>query len=70
MCRPQPRSVDKADLGACVLMHMYGFGDRTGNTWRYIKLYNEDPLKAITAATEDVADILNAILENGKEEQA
>jgi len=59
----------RAELGACVLMQMYGLGDRLGNCWRYIEGYNEDPLRAITAATEDVAAILDVILENGKEEK-
>ena len=53
----------RAELGACVLMQMYGLGDRTGNSYEYIQRYNpKDPLKAITAATEDVAAILDVIL--------
>lgn len=47
-----------AELTACMLMHLYGLGDRTGNAWQYIKGYNSDPLKAIVSALSTVEKVL------------
>lgn len=47
-----------ADFTACVLMQLYGLGDRSGNTWKYISHYNKDPLKAITKALSVVEKVL------------
>lgn len=52
-----------ADLTACVLMEMFGLRDDTGNTWKYISHYNEDPLKAIMKAVRDVEGVLAVIFE-------
>lgn len=52
-----------AELGATVLMHLYGMGERTGNCWEYVQRYATDPMKAITAAVEDVSKILDVIME-------
>ena len=51
-----------ADFTACVLMHLYGLGDRTGNTWSYIQSYHKNPLTAITRALSKVEQILALIL--------
>lgn len=51
-----------AEFTACVLMWLYGFGDRTGNAWQYISGYNEDPLKAVMGAMADVGKVV-ALLE-------
>ena len=50
-----------ADLTACTLMHMYGLGDRTGNTWEYIKMFDANPMRAITRALETVGKVLEYI---------
>ncbi len=50
-----------ADLTACVLMHMYGLGDRTGNTWEYVKMFDNNPMRAITRALETVGKVLEYI---------
>jgi hypothetical protein len=47
-----------AEFTACVLMESYGLGDRTGNTWQYIRHYHKDPLQAISAALGTVERIL------------
>ena len=46
-----------AELTATVLMEMYGH-PRTGNCYRYISMYSDDPLKAIGQAISDVEKIL------------
>ncbi len=53
-----------ADFTACVLMNMYGLGDRTGNTWHYIQHYHKDPLTAITKALSKVEQVLTLLLED------
>ncbi len=50
-----------ADLTACVLMHMYDMGNRTGNTWQYISQFDTNPMRAITRALETVGKVLEYI---------
>ena len=50
-----------AEFTACVLMALYGLGDRTGNCWNYIRSYAEDPLKAIGEALKDVGAVLELL---------
>ena len=52
-----------AELTATVLMQMYGH-DRTGNCWKYISRYCDDPLKAIGQATSDVEKVLAVLHPN------
>lgn len=52
-----------AEFTATVLMWLYGFGDRTGNCWSYIKFYSDDPLHAIVKALGDVEKILDFVIE-------
>lgn len=59
-----------AEFTASVLMNLYGLGDRTGNSWNYIKHYNDDPLRAVMKALGTVEKVLSAIeqeKENGNE---
>ncbi|MCP4540467.1 MAG: M48 family peptidase [Chloroflexi bacterium] len=63
-----PRRETIADFTACVLMHLYGLGDRTGNTWRYIAGYHKDPLIAIMKALAMVEQVLALILDEPTEE--
>mgnify|MGYP001076257670 CR=1 FL=1 len=57
----QPGQITKqevvAELTATVLVQMYGH-DRTGNCWKYISSYSDDPLKAIGQAISDVEKVL------------
>ena len=57
-----------ADFTACVLMQLYGLGDRTGNTWQYIAHYHKDPLTAITKALSKVEQVLALLLDVPTEE--
>ena len=57
-----PHQETTAELAAAVLMSMYGY-DRTGNAWQYIKGYNEDPLRAIVKATDEVGKVLTLLLD-------
>lgn len=50
-----------ADFTACVLMELYGYGDRTGNTWEYISGYATDPLRAIVKALSTVEQVLEVL---------
>lgn len=50
-----------AELVSCVLMELYGYGDRTGNAWDYISGYSEQPLQAIMRAMGDVEQVLKKI---------
>lgn len=59
-----------AELTACVLMHMYGLGDRTGNAWRYIEHYAKDPIVAITKALDKVGKVLDVIFGEEKKDEA
>jgi hypothetical protein len=49
-----------AELTATVLMEMYGH-QRTGNCYKYISMYSDDPLKAIGQAIADVEKVLGAL---------
>lgn len=54
-----------AEFTACVLMDVYGLGDRTGNAWKYIKMYTPDPVKAVKEALgtiEKVFGVLNEVM--------
>jgi hypothetical protein len=50
-----------ADFTACVLMELYGFSDRSGNTWQYISHYAKDPLQAIVKALAKVEQVLEIL---------
>lgn len=50
-----------AEFTATVLMHLYGFGDRTGNCWEYIQQYSTDPIRAIAKALDTVQRVLEVI---------
>ncbi len=52
-----------AEFTTAVLMDLYGMGDTTGNAWRYISQYADDPLLAITRALGTVEKVL-AVLTN------
>jgi hypothetical protein len=60
-----PHQETTAELTAAVLMHLYGLGDRTGNCWGYVQQYNEDPLRAIMKATDEVGKVLALLLDEG-----
>jgi len=47
-----------AEFTACVLMELYGYGDRSGNAWSYIKMFHSDPIQAINEAMGTVQRIL------------
>lgn len=47
-----------AEFTATVLMELYGIRDHTGNAWQYIKIYEKDPLRAITKALATVEQVL------------
>jgi hypothetical protein len=47
-----------AEFTAAVLMTLYGLGDRTGNAWRYIQSYSDNPLTAIQRALSTVEKVL------------
>lgn len=47
-----------AEFTASVLTNIYGYEDRSGNTWKYISLYAKDPLIAITKALTTVEQVL------------
>lgn len=51
-----------AELTAAVLMDLYGLGDNTGNAWRYIEQYADDPLTAITKALSTVEKVLALLI--------
>ena len=54
-----------AEFTACVLMELYGYEDRSGNAWRYIAGYSDDPMKAVMKALDTVGKVLAVIEENG-----
>ena len=59
-----PRQETIAEFTAVVLMEMYGFGDRSGNAWRYIKrYYPTDTLKGIKDCVNIVGEVLAYIEE-------
>ena len=55
-----PHQETIAELTACTLAAIYHL-DYTANAWKYISAYNSDPLRAIAAAAEDVARIVQFI---------
>ena len=50
-----------AEFTACVLMQLYGLGDRTGNAGRYISGCAKDPLVAIVKALNTVQKVLEVL---------
>jgi len=57
-----------AEFTATVLMWLYGYGDRTGNCWRYVSFYSpDDPLRAIVRAMGDVEKVIDFITEQAAE---
>lgn len=51
-----------AEFTTAVLMDFYGLGDNTGNAWRYISHYAEDPIVAITKALGTVEKVLSVLI--------
>ena len=51
-----------AEFTAAVLMDFYNFGDHTGNAWKYISQYANNPLIAITKALGTVEKVLFTLL--------
>ncbi len=51
-----------AEFTSAVLMDFYGLKDNTGNAWRYISHYSNDPLIAITKAMGTVEKVLAVLL--------
>ena len=62
----QTKQETVAEFTSAVLMQLYGLGDTTGNAWRYISTYAQDPLLAITKALGTVEQVL-AVLMEGEE---
>lgn len=52
-----------AEFTTAVLMDFYGLGDHTGNAWKYISHYSEDPIIAITKALGTVEKVLGMLLD-------
>jgi len=50
-----------AEFTACVIANLYGY-DYTGTTWEYLKMFSDDPLKAIMKAGRHIDQVLNLIL--------
>ena len=57
-----PHQETVAELSAAVLSELYGV-KHTGNAWRYIESYNDDPLKAIYEALGTVEQVITLIEE-------
>jgi hypothetical protein len=51
-----------AEFTACVIAALYG-QDYTGTSWEYLKIFSDDPLKAIMKAGQHIDQVLNLILE-------
>jgi hypothetical protein len=51
-----------AEFSATVLASLFGYGDRTGNCWRYIQQYAKDPVKAVLTALGKVEEVLAFLL--------
>ena len=51
-----------AEFTAAVLMDFYGLRNHTGNAWRYIRQYANDPLTAITKALGTIEKVLEVLL--------
>lgn len=52
-----------AEFTTAVLMDFYGLGDHTGNAWKYISHYADDPIIAITKALGTVEKVLAVLLD-------
>lgn len=52
-----------AEFTTAVLMDFYGLGDHTGNAWKYINQYADDPIIAITKALGTVEKVLQVIFD-------
>jgi hypothetical protein len=52
-----------AEFTTAVLMDFYGLGDHTGNAWKYISQYADDPIIAITKALGTVEKVLAILLD-------
>lgn len=50
-----------AEFASCVLMSLYGLGDRSGNAWKYISMYAKNPVAAVAKALSTVEKILQVI---------
>jgi len=50
-----------AEFTACVLSALYK-DDFTGNTWEYLKIFSDDPLKAVMKAGQHIEQVLDLIL--------
>lgn len=50
-----------AEFTACILMELYGYGDRSGNAWQYIANYATDPIQAIVKALTTVEKVLGVL---------
>jgi len=50
-----------AEFTACVIANLYGY-DYTGTCWQYLKMFSDDPLKAIMKAGQHIDQVLNLIL--------
>lgn len=51
-----------AEFTTAVLMDLYGLGDHSGNAWKYISHYAEEPILAITKALGTVEKVLQVII--------
>ncbi len=56
-----------AEFTAAVLMDIYGLENHTGNAWRYISHYSDDPLVAITKALGTVEKVLAVLFDCGQQ---
>lgn len=50
-----------AEFTATVLMELYGYGDRSGNCWQYIRQYHKNPLQAVVSAISDIEGVLKVM---------
>jgi hypothetical protein len=52
-----------AEFIACTIASLYGY-DYTGTSWQYLKMFSQDPLKAIMKAGQHIDKVLEIILSN------
>ena len=50
-----------AEFTACVLAAIYGQEDISGDSWRYIKSYNPDPLEAVKQAMRQIQQVVGLV---------
>ena len=50
-----------AEVAACTLATLFGF-DYSGNSWGYLKMFSDDPIRAIMKAGHHIDQVLNLIL--------